>query len=164
MVSSRWVGIDAQPVVMIILDMIGFSCFGTLSFSDLNLVIPFALSAAKIILNGQDKATADDLLIGAAGGYFAIAGMVQNGQKMDVAERAVVKSLLLNAFSIVSISFGNDEEDPQDTNITAHNIAQAIIDNTFFMFKFLKVNYIISSRKGRFIFLWLYFFKRKKLT
>ena len=57
-----------------------------------------ALSAAKIILNGQDKATADDLLIGAAGGYFAIAGMVQNGQKMDVADALVVTKQIVAGF------------------------------------------------------------------
>ncbi len=57
-----------------------------------------ALSAAKIILNGQDKATADDLLIGAAGGYFAIAGMVQNGQTMNVADALVVAKQIVNGF------------------------------------------------------------------
>ncbi|MBQ3618533.1 MAG: hypothetical protein II939_10305 [Bacteroidales bacterium] len=57
-----------------------------------------ALSAAKIILNGQDKATADDLLIGAAGGYFAIAGMVQNGQTMNVADALVVTKQIVAGF------------------------------------------------------------------
>jgi len=57
-----------------------------------------ALSAAKIILNGQDKATADDLLTGAAGGYFAIAGMVQNGQTMNVADALVVTKQIVAGF------------------------------------------------------------------
>ena len=57
-----------------------------------------ALSAAKISLNGQDKATADDLLIGAAGGYFAIAGMVQNGQTMNVADALVVTKQIVAGF------------------------------------------------------------------
>ena len=57
-----------------------------------------ALSAAKIILNGQDKATADDLLIGAAGGYFAIAGMVRNGQTMNVADALVVTKQIVAGF------------------------------------------------------------------
>ena len=57
-----------------------------------------ALSAAKVILNGQDKATADDLLCGAAGAYFALAGMAQNGQKMDVADALVVAKQIVNGF------------------------------------------------------------------
>ena len=57
-----------------------------------------ALSAAKVILNGQDKATADDLLCGAAGAYFALAGMAQNGQKMDVADVIVVAKQIVTGF------------------------------------------------------------------
>ena len=72
-----------------------------------------ALSAAKIILNGQDKATADDLLIGAAGGYFAIAGMVQNGQTMNVADALVVTKQIVAGF----------EQSKPKTSLTTTNAA-----------------------------------------
>lgn len=57
-----------------------------------------ALSAAKVILNGQDKATADDLLTGAAGAYFALAGMSQTGQQMDVADALVIAKQIVSGF------------------------------------------------------------------
>ena len=57
-----------------------------------------ALSAAKVILNGQDKATADDLLCGAAGAYFALAGMSTTGQQMDVADALVIAKQIVAGF------------------------------------------------------------------
>lgn len=49
-----------------------------------------ALTYAKIILNAQDKATADDLIGGAAFAYASMVGMSQTGQKMDIADVLVI--------------------------------------------------------------------------